>query len=175
MVEQNRREELEKLDSQELKDYFKNRDMANPTGFWKMTKEQMIEEILNNETADDDIEEVENSKPQNAIQTTTDDSPDSSSEDDKKPVKSTGYIFKAIDPNGNVKFESGKLNDVVKFSMENGIASRGWVALSIKRNIPVMIGLGRDQELTEDFEPRTTQKYSGNYWRFMKEKVSEDQ
>lgn len=171
MVKQNRREELEKLGSQELKDYFKDRDMANPTGFWKMTKEQMIEEILNNETVEDnDIEEVENSKPQNAPQTTSNDS----LKDDKKPAKSTEYIFKAIDPNGNVKFESRKLNDVVKFSMENGIASRGWVALSIKRDIPVMIGLGRDQELTEDFKPRTTQKYSGNYWRFTKEEVNED-
>lgn len=78
-------------------------------------------------------------------------------------------IFKAIDPEGNVKLETTKKSELLAFSEENGIASPGWVNLSMRREIPVLMGLGKDEEVTEDFEPRVTKKYNGNYWKFTKE------
>lgn len=89
----------------------------------------------------------------------------------KESENKAKHIFRAYDPEGQMKFESHLLKDVVDFSMKNGIASRGWVNLSIRRNIPVLIGLGYDAEIPEDFTPRVTSKYSGNYWKFTKEEV----
>ena len=89
----------------------------------------------------------------------------------KKIVKEK--VFAAIDPEGNVKHTTSKQSEMNKFAEENGICSAGWVSLSIRREIPVLMGLGKDAEVTpevlETFEPRTTAKYSGNYWKFTKE------
>lgn len=169
-MEKQTREMLMEENVTDLKDYFKNADVRPPAGYWKMTKDDMIEEIIKYQEQEKGEIKMEENKV-HAAETEL----EVVKEEEVKPVKpvktDAKYIFKAIDPDGVTKFESEKLNDVVEYSMENGIASRGWVALSIKRNIPVLIGLGRDQEVPEDFEPRTTAKYSGNYWKFTKEEV----
>lgn len=179
---ENKREKLMEENVTELKDYFKKMDVRPPAGYWKMTKEDMIEEIIkyeednsNSEKIEKDVKEMEDNKTYAAeteLEVKEDEKVEEKELQQTKDLKrEVKHIFKAINPDGEVKFQSEKLNDVVDYSMENGIASRGWVALSIKRDIPVMIGLGRDQELTEDFVPRTTSKYNGNYWKFTKEEV----
>lgn len=167
-----RRDELEELALPELKNYFKDKELENPVGYWKMTKEQMIEEILKFEGQDkeDQVDEVVKEQPnkQKAEKITP------SKEPKQKRTHKAEYIFKAINPEGKEMFQSNKLADVIKFANDNKIASAGWVNLSIRRKIPVLIGLGADKEVTDDFVPRTTSKYSGNYWRFTKEKIEEE-
>lgn len=173
---QNRQNSLLELSSKELKSYFKERDLEAPKGYWKMTKEQMIDEILITEQSlidakanlsqnvkDDQVEEI---KPKEEVAS---DVPEETKP--KRKPKSSKFIYKAFDPEGNLKFESTQLKEVVDYSMTNGIASRGWVNLSIERDIPVLIGLGYNAEITPDFVPRTTSKYSGNYWKFVKEPI----
>lgn len=177
-----RREELEEMATPSLKSYFKDNNLENPAGYWKMTKEQMINTIIDLEQNTND--EQSNSKSEEVKVSDKDEFyaseaevkvVDDENKDNRSDVRRGKYIFKAIDPDGNVKIVSEKLNDIVEYSMSNGIASRGWVALSISREIPVLIGLGRDQEITDDFVPRTTSKYSGNYWRFTKEEIKEEE
>lgn len=173
---EDRRNELNELEMPALKNYFKDKGLDNPTGYWKMAKAQMIEAIIEFELKDNS-EDVKSNE--------TEEKPDEKPEQDninnepetKKPrsSRSSKYLFKAINPDGKVMFESKKLADVANYSMENGIASAGWVNLSIRRNIPVLIGLGADQEIPEDFVPRTTKKYSGNYWKFTKELIDKEE
>ena len=146
--------ELLKLDSKTLKNYFKNKNEENPMGYWKMGKKDMVEEII---------------KYEEKIKDEIKDEPKV-----KKIKKVKKYIYKVFDPEGNLKLEVDNLKDVVDYSTTNGICSRGWVNLSIRRNIPVLIGLGYDSEISEDFVPRVTKKYSGNYWKFTKE-ISESE
>lgn len=81
-------------------------------------------------------------------------------------------VFKAINPEGEVKLETSKKSELLAFSEENAIASPGWVNLSIRKGIPVLMGLGKDQDPNDpEFKPRTTKKYSGNYWKFVKEET----
>lgn len=173
---QNRCSELLEVSSKELKSYYKERDLEAPKGYWKMTKEQMIEEILMTEQSligakanlsqnlkDAQEEEI---KPKEKVASDV-----SEEAKPKRKPKSSKFIYKAFDPEGNLKFESPQLKEVVNYSMTNGIASRGWVNLSIERDIPVLIGLGYNAEITPDFVPRTTSKYSGNYWKFVKEPI----
>lgn len=170
----NRHSELLEVSSKELKSYYKERDLEAPKGYWKMTKDQMIEEIIVSEQSlivakanlsknikDAQVEEV---KPKEEVASDVPEEP-------KRKPKSSKFMYKAFDPKGNLKFESPQLKEVVDYSMTNGIASRGWVNLSIEREIPVLIGLGYNAEITPDFVPRTTSKYSGNYWKFVKEPI----
>lgn len=169
---ENRYNELLEVSSKELKSYYKERDLEAPKSYWKMTKDQMIEEILITEqrliitkanlskkVKDAQVEEV---KPKEEVASDVPEEP-------KRKPKSSKFMYKVFDPEGNLKLEVDNLKDVVDYATMNGICSRGWVNLSIRRNIPVLIGLGYDSEISEDFVPRVTKKYSGNYWKFTKE------
>lgn len=163
---------VEEKSVKELKGIIKEwQDSTGQTlpGYWKMNKDQLIKEIKNI-YADFVIEEKNELEDDIEVKNDENENEDVKPKKEKK-VKDHKFIYKAYDPEGNLKLKSYQLKEIVDFSMNNGIASRGWVNLSIRRNIPVSIGLGYDQELTEDFVPRTTSKYSGNGWKFIKEKV----
>lgn len=156
-----RNEELTLAKASKLKSYFKDNNLESPLGYWKMNKSEMISEIL----------KVEEPKLKEMSKPITSQEPKKDESNEIDENTSSKFIYKVFNPEGQMMFESEKLNDVVSYSMTNGICSRGWVNLSIRRKIPVMIGLGYDAELTPDFTPRVTKKYSGNYWRFTKEEI----
>lgn len=173
---EDRRNELNELEMPALKNYFKDKGLDNPTGYWKMAKAQMIEAIIEFELKDNSEDVKSNETEEKPDEKPEQDNINNEPETNKpRSSRSSKYLFKAINPDGKVMFESKKLADVANYSMENGIASAGWVNLSIRRNIPVLIGLGADQEIPEDFVPRTTKKYSGNYWKFTKELIDKEE
>ena len=85
-----------------------------------------------------------------------------------KETEENDFKYLVKNPEGEIVKKFQKLKDAFSYAEENGICTKGWVSLSIERNIPVLIGLGRDKEITEDFVPRVTKKYNGNYWKFEK-------
>lgn len=100
--------------------------------------------------------------------------------EEEKPKKKVSenkskFIYVVKNPEGEIVEKFSKLKDVFNYAEMNGICTRGWVSLSIERNIPVLIGLGRDKEISEDFVPRVTKKYNGNYWKFEKETIGEEE
>lgn len=91
--------------------------------------------------------------------------------EDNENKKKNKFLYIVKNPEGEIVKKFEKLKDVYEYAESHGICSKGWVSLSIERDIPVLIGLGRDKEITEDFVPRVTKKYNGNYWKFEKEEI----
>lgn len=164
---------VEDLSNKEMKDMIK--DYIDSTGdrvkgyhdFNKSDLQNKIIEIYADFIVeDDDISEIVSENKEEIKE-----------EKPKKKVSEnkSKFIYVVKNPEGEIVEKFSKLKDVFNYAEMNGICTRGWVSLSIERNIPVLIGLGRDKEISEDFVPRTTKKYNGNYWKFEKETIGEEE
>ena len=165
----NRKAELVNHSNKELKEYFKIRKLENPSGYWKMNKDNMIKEILS--TEEDNILKI-------AIAAVSQEKKDKESskvkkEDKPKIVRKHKYTYKCINPEGEVVFTAYTLSGIGEYALSNMICNGDWVHRSIREGIPVMIGIKKGQT-EEDFKSRHSGKYTGNFYRFTKEEIKEE-
>lgn len=140
-------EQLNQMSVNELKDIVKN-EYSNVTikGLWKMTKSNIIENI-------ESLQSDQNEKI-------------------KKDDKKLKYIYKAFNESDELKFTTSKLSELTNYAMKNHICNRGWVLISINKNVRVTMRIKKNQSYEEyKKNAKTTSKYHGNFWKFTKEEA----
>lgn len=167
-------EQLQEMSKDELKKILSD-NYSNITikGLWKMNKDEIIKEILNIQNEDQeqskDVEELVQEIVQDAqeiVKETNDE------EKDEKKFRKSKHVFKAYNQDGEIKHVTNTLKEMFDYTMSNGICNRGWVLISMNENVPVTMRIKKNETLEEYKEnPRTTSKYTGNFWRFTREEV----
>lgn len=159
-------EQLQEMSKDELKKVLSD-EYSNITikGLWKMNKDEIIKEILNLQNEDkEQFKDVE--KHQEIVQETKDE------EKNEKSFRKSKHVFKAYNEDGEIKHVTNTLKEMFDYTMSNGICNRGWVLISMNDNVPVTMRIKKNETLEEYKEnPRTTSKYTGNFWRFTREEV----
>ena len=159
----NRRAELMEMTTKDLKAYFETKGLENPKGYWKMNKSDMTEKILESEK-DLLLEEATIIAKHMA---------DAKEVDKKERIRRAKFVYNCYNLNNELIFTTTKQSELVDFALEHMICNGDWVYRSIRENVPVMIGLKKNQDPSE-FKPRHSGKYQGNFYRFIKTEIKED-
>lgn len=155
-----RKAELLEMTTKELKAYFETKGLENPKRYWKMNKSDMTEKILESEK---DLLLEEATIIANHVKET----------DKKERIIRAKFVYSCYNPNNELIFTTTKQSELVDFALEHVICNGDWVYRSIRENVPVMIGLKKNQD-TSEFKPRHSGKYRGNFYRFTKTEIKED-